>query len=46
MVVSQAEFQKALREINDSYAKMVERIDELEKLVKESKPTTTRKSAA
>lgn len=34
MVVSKAEFQKALEEINASYAKLVERIEKLEEKAK------------
>lgn len=35
MVVSKPEFNKALQEINDSYAKLVERIEKLEKQLAE-----------
>lgn len=35
MVVSQTEFRNALNEINNSYAKIIARIEELEKLVAE-----------
>lgn len=44
MVITQAQFNKALEEINTSYAKLVKRVEELEKAAAEStKSTTTKK---
>lgn len=43
MVVSKPEFQKALAEINESYAKLIARIEALEKA--QPKPRTTAKDA-
>lgn len=38
MVVSKNEFNDALKQINESYAKLVARIEELEKAQAEAKP--------
>lgn len=45
MVISQAQFTKAMQEINESYAKLVERVEKLERLAAEPVTKTTRKAA-
>ena len=45
MVVSKTEFNAALQEINESYAKLIARIEELEKAVAENSTKSTRTKA-